>query len=1303
MVLVSYRSRKDHFVKEMCDNIAQDASFKDLVLLVDGDQLAYHSQILRNVLPFLKNILPNPGNSCSCDTILSSSTAMFITLDGVSPRTVSNLMSSIYNPHKPILLSVEEMEKIRELLTMLGADPNRYNMCVDTTDTIPVQTGEMEVDDHDSGDLNKGATRDYSSTSNTELLLNEKLVEPCAEALDTVNEVVMEDCQLEGSFSSTVPQDDEHLDLEESVEDEEITFSVDGSTQEGGMDEILSPDVSSPKSQDPGLRDTGVSLDMVDDFINEDADLDEDIVNSSCVENIVENKKVFPQSEAIDEDIEVIAEVVDGVTEVVSVVGQSNGIQTLSVSKHDGFEMIEAEQDKKEICLKNKEIVDLVETEDKLDEMHETAKLGSYEMTKVIASKIKVCNEEGGVNEDDSVISQDKDKVEIENDSATKNEICEDIVVEDHRDPDMVNNRNQKAISETNSFELKLNSSDEVDMDSTEDLGIYNSFQESNSINQHQSEADHEDQQEEFDDDLIEDEAGEASAVARVSMEISVKEKETDSEHIDSVDCDVDEEARRDGLKKPSNFSDEQVEEDILYEEETDDDEVDAELSDGDKSDKDVDLQNLSAPLEDVKRVKRDLSDSFDLGEEEVNEQLNDPEVKEGTECASVSVAFKGDDLELITDIPALKKRALSEEVLVMSDDEDRNVKKARNGDFNEDDQSSGYEESSDEESYKKDNGDPMTHKGSDSDEDNVVKRTKVDDLPSYVGVNDHDLKKADGKLSVKWNKLVKSSDENDDPTEETENDENVELSSDDSSGSEELDGDPQDNGQVIPQETPETHSDNEDPDLFNIDEDDVDMLNEQIDPSNSMNDQYGCDESKVVDTIEDNMENMSSVEQIENSSVTSGDTGKPDDSDSLANIDLPVHKEEHMTDATEVSNAGTSNGDFEERSTAVLSNMPYQMPIEEGKVQDPPGLSCTLCPNQPAFKRGQLLMHLTDKHYSKDLLHMFPFIEGSSCQLCVDTSRARVTTCKTKANHVKHVGTVHEKVLELVPTDLREAVLAVSKRRASMSVREVDNESLDGFEVQNQEKISEVISTIKEESTMKDDSTQADADAGEDTEVPEVKSENVIEKATEVQGVNAGQCPFCPNTKTQFQRSTLLNHLSSTHYNKQLLDAFPYQEGTTCQLCLETGRQNPLIARSKPRFVTHVGSLHEKVLDFIPPNLRDSLEGTKKVLTRTTRRSVINRESQDAAATSLTLAVRLPAPGPSSSRGPAPGPPMAARPVPGPPSTALATRSLPKSLSVSVVPEDRLASLGNLSISKVQEKVPTLPKLSNVSISKIE
>merc|ERR1712192_92158 len=122
---------------------------------------------------------------------------------------------------------------------------------------------------------------------------------------------------------------------------------------------------------------------------------------------------------------------------------------------------------------------------------------------------------------------------------------------------------------------------------------------------------------------------------------------------------------------------------------------------------------------------------------------------------------------------------------------------------------------------------------------------------------------------------------------------------------------------------------------------------------------------------------------------------------------------------------------------------------------------------------------------------------------------------------------------------------------------------------------------------------------------------ESIEEKGFEVKGLKSGQCPFCPNTKTQFQRSSLLNHLSSTHYNKQLLDAFPYQEGETCKLCVETGRQNPLIAKSKPRYINHMGSLHEKVLDLLPPNIKESLE-SKKVPARTTRKSVSSKDIQD-------------------------------------------------------------------------------------------
>merc|ERR1719186_1974634 len=775
---------------------------------------------------------------------------------------------------------------------------------------------------------------------------------------------------------------------------------------------------------------------------------------------------------------------------------------------------------------------------------------------------------------------------------------------------------------------------------------------------------------------------------------------------------------------------------------------VDVKL-DGDQSDdsenEDFDLENLSVPLEEVKKVKRNLSESFDMDDEKDNNS-NDPEMKETTECVSVVVIFKGDDLEMIKDISISKKRALSEEDLLL--DNDDKVKKVKVDDeVSEDEESSAYEESSEEEaSQKKDYVRQSVPKETESVEevkDHVVERTTTDDLSSY---NDEEVKEGDGQdigLLVKRNKMVESSDESENEipvkknriVESSDEDENeilpvkknktiVDSSDEDENeilsvkrnkiveatneiGKKNVEFGEQrleygSGESIIQQETSERQSDNEeDPDLFNIDDDDVDMLNEQTKPSTLVIDE------QEVDSDKENAKNMLNKQQVlteglkqENSSNASMELGKEV---SVKTDDFGFVDNDRLISGDEVRTTYGANDDSadESKSADIL-------PTEDGKSQDPPGLFCSLCPNQTTYKRGQLLMHLTDKHYSKDLLQLYPFTEGSSCQLCIDTSRAKVTTSKTKANYAKHVGTVHEKVLDLVPADLREAILAVSKRKASISTKEAENESLEGLRVQNQVTNGIEIGTIKEESTVDTYPMVTGA-----KEVPDAKSENVFEKVhNETEGFISGRCPFCPNTKTQFQRSSLLNHLSSTHYNKQLLDAFPYQEGDPCRFCVETGRPNPMVARSKPRYVYHMGSLHEKVLEFLPTNLRDSLEDKRKVPARVPRKSMSDKDGQEAAPSYLPSVTRTPLPGPPSlrgpapgpsTRGPAPGPPMPARSVPGPPHVVPSTRSLPKSLSVSTVPEDRLANLGNLSISKVQEKKPSLPKLANVSISKVE
>merc|ERR1712096_246494 len=156
---------------------------------------------------------------------------------------------------------------------------------------------------------------------------------------------------------------------------------------------------------------------------------------------------------------------------------------------------------------------------------------------------------------------------------------------------------------------------------------------------------------------------------------------------------------------------------------------------------------------EEVQKVKRNLSESFDMDDEKGDSNSNDPEMKETAECVSVAVIFKGDDLEMIKDISVSKKRALSEEDLLMANDNEKVKKVKVDDEVSEDEESSAYEESSEEEaSPKKDHVRHSVPKETKSVEEDlssskkvkelVVERTITDDLTSY----NEEVKEADGQ-----------------------------------------------------------------------------------------------------------------------------------------------------------------------------------------------------------------------------------------------------------------------------------------------------------------------------------------------------------------------------------------------------------------------------------------------------------------------------------------------------------------------------------------------------------------------------
>ena len=88
--------------------------------------------------------------------------------------------------------------------------------------------------------------------------------------------------------------------------------------------------------------------------------------------------------------------------------------------------------------------------------------------------------------------------------------------------------------------------------------------------------------------------------------------------------------------------------------------------------------------------------------------------------------------------------------------------------------------------------------------------------------------------------------------------------------------------------------------------------------------------------------------------------------------------------------------------------------------------LACSLCPvNELVFfqYKSQMLSHLSLVHLSAELLTLYPFPEDGSCQICLELSKCfeskSVERFTEKEPYTEHVGSQHERVLEILPTDI--------------------------------------------------------------------------------------------------------------------------------------------------------------------------------------------------------------------------------------------------------------------------------------------
>ena len=96
--------------------------------------------------------------------------------------------------------------------------------------------------------------------------------------------------------------------------------------------------------------------------------------------------------------------------------------------------------------------------------------------------------------------------------------------------------------------------------------------------------------------------------------------------------------------------------------------------------------------------------------------------------------------------------------------------------------------------------------------------------------------------------------------------------------------------------------------------------------------------------------------------------------------------------------------------------------------------------------------------------------------------------------------------------------------------------------------------------------------------------------QASEVEVVEVKEL-HCVGCSDKFpSRSRLFQHMTVSHFQKQILELFPYVLGE-CSLCIEQGRPKPFVPKKKQSHLLHIGQTHAVVLQFVPEEFKEKLE----------------------------------------------------------------------------------------------------------------
>ena len=220
--------------------------------------------------------------------------------------------------------------------------------------------------------------------------------------------------------------------------------------------------------------------------------------------------------------------------------------------------------------------------------------------------------------------------------------------------------------------------------------------------------------------------------------------------------------------------------------------------------------------------------------------------------------------------------------------------------------------------------------------------------------------------------------------------------------------------------------------------------------------------------------------------------------------------------------------------------------------------------------------------------------------------------TSSIRREQLVHIGKFHEVVLKLMEASSLQVPDKTLKTQGEENASQMNDDTEESVE-----KVKNEVAEVKDAEVQKEeDITSNETEVSTSpSKVPiAIKNQGVDGKEGNVGNVKVDeaplcgdvdtaktadssvQCPFCikdGKTRTFDKKSEFLKHISLIHYGRQILQKFPFKDGQSCSICLESPAKKEYRASKKELHVCHVAILHQKLFDLIPKEVEQMIQVT--------------------------------------------------------------------------------------------------------------